>query len=183
MKRFFEAFSPAKPISMSSFDESSSMDGDASSVLPRGEESRTPLPFGVDSGSMLTTTATDEARMDIMRQKCLERIEACRVVFGDILQVQNAPSSTTEFISSLEDGSFLVQLLLKITGTTDRPNKLASFGLPGITAENFDRCVRCEPVATACKRQYDAHDFPCRMYSYSIYLQNFSISKHCWYPR
>ena len=92
-----------------------------------------------DGASTLLSTSTNEERVDHLRRGSYVRVEQCRDLFQALMNMQTWPATTEEFVASLEDGSFLVQLLLKITGVADRPSKLASLGTAGITAENFDR--------------------------------------------
>lgn len=140
MKRLFEAFSPAsKPPQTYLQYEDIEGAGKSGEDPSAGFVDAQPLPeYNYDAAPLVSAT-TDTDRIDRMRKESYRRLETSRAFFADLLRLQNPPSTIEEFVSSLEDGSYIVQLLQKITGMIERPKKLANLGPPGITAENFER--------------------------------------------
>jgi hypothetical protein len=145
MKRVMDFLSPAK-VSQPSESNVSSERLSVAADIPEAKRSHVAIPSPARSASFedstrLYASGSDDCRTEAVTARTMRRIEEARELFDSILNVQNGATTTDEFLTSLSDGSYIVQLLQVISGVTDRPNKLASLGPAGIVAENFDRYV------------------------------------------
>ena len=93
-----------------------------------------------DARSPLLQAKSDDDRVAHLKREAYRRLEYAREYFDTLLQLQNGPSTVDEWIASLEDGSFLVMLLQRVTGVIDRtPSKMTALGAAGLVPENFER--------------------------------------------
>jgi hypothetical protein len=81
---------------------------------------------------------SDSQRVEHARREFIHRIEAARSTFESALGVR-VDGSTEAFVASLEDGKMLLAIVQRVSGLLNRPSKLDSLGIAGVSVDSFDR--------------------------------------------